>query len=187
RLRYYEAWLELGVNVFAFDYRGFGRSEGVPDEPGTYLDADAALAWLGKQGFAPSQVVALGKSLGGGVASELALRHPQLAGLILQATFTNTPDIGTELFPWLPVRRLHSIKYDTLHKLPRIRMPVLIAHSRKDDLIGFSHAERNFRAANEPKLLLEIQGAHNSVIEDGRAQYLEGLDRFLRDYVSGPF
>ncbi|HXJ56364.1 MAG TPA: alpha/beta hydrolase [Verrucomicrobiae bacterium] len=182
RLPYYRAWLELGVNVFAFDYRGFGCSEGTPSEAGTYLDAQAAVAWLGKKGFAPSQIVALGKSLGGGIGSELALREP-LAGLILQSTFTSIPDVGEELFPWLPVRRWHSIKYATVEKLPRITMPVLIAHCRKDDVVRFHHAQRNFQAANDPKMFLEIGGGHNNVIAEGRAEYLQGLDRFLRRFI----
>lgn len=182
RLHFYAAWLELGVNVFTFDYRGFGRSEGKPGEEGTYQDAQAAAQWLVGKGFAPNRIVALGKSLGGGVASELALREP-LGGLILQSTFTSIPDIGSELFPWLPVRWLHRIKYDTVQKLPRVKVPVMIAHGRGDDLIGFHHAERNFRAANAPKFFWEIGGDHTSTIEDGREQYLAGLEKFFREYL----
>jgi len=111
----------------------------------------------------------LGKSLGGGVASELAVREP-LRALILQSTFSGIPDIGAELFPWLPVRRMHSIHYDTVGKLSRIRVPVLIAHSRADSLIGFHHAERNFKAANAPKYLLEIAGSHTDVLQTGREE-----------------
>jgi hypothetical protein len=183
RLHFYQAWLELGVNVFAFDYRGFGRSEGRPGEEGTYRDAQAAVQWLRQKGFASQHLVALGKSLGGGVASELALREP-LGGLILQSTFTSIPDIGSELFPWLPVRWLHRIKYDTVNKLPRIKAPVLVAHSRHDDLIGFHHAERNFRAANAPKLFWEVRGDHTSTVEAGRDVYLQGLGKFLAEYLN---
>ena len=183
RLHFYAAWLELGVNVFTFDYRGFGRSEGKPNEEGTYLDGQAAVQWLRHRGFAPQHIIALGKSLGGGVASELALREP-LGGLILQNTFMSIPDIGSELFPWLPVRWLHRIKYDTVNKLPRIKTPVLVAHSRSDELIGFHHAERNFKAANEPKLLWEIRGGHNSTIENGREQYLRGLEKFFSEFLN---
>jgi uncharacterized protein len=86
RLTFAKAWLELGVNLFLFDYRGYGRSQGRPTEAGTYLDGQAAMQWLGKRGFPGRAVVALGKSLGGGVASELALREP-LRALILQSTF----------------------------------------------------------------------------------------------------
>jgi fermentation-respiration switch protein FrsA (DUF1100 family) len=186
RLHFYDAWLQLGVNVFAFDYRGFGRSEGSPSEAGTYLDGQAAVQWLrDHKGFEAGRLIVLGKSLGGGVASELALREP-VGGLILQSTFTSIPDIGGELFPWLPVRRLHRIKYDTLSKLPRIKVPVLVAHSRRDDLIGFHHAEQNFLAANQPKLFWEIHGNHTSTIEEGRQQYLDGLDKFLAMIDSTP-
>jgi pimeloyl-ACP methyl ester carboxylesterase len=115
------------------------------------------------------------------VASELALREP-LGALILQNTFTSIPDLGAELFPYLPVRWLHRIKYDTVNRLPRIRVPVLVAHSREDDLIGFHHGERNFAAANQPKHLLELRGRHNGTIEEDRERYLAGLDQFLAQH-----
>lgn len=185
RFDYYQTWLELGVNVFAFDYRGYGRSEGRPGEPGTYLDAQAAYQWLRQKGFAAPNIIALGKSLGGGVASELALREP-LGGLILQSTFTSIPDIGAELFPWLPVRWMSTIKYETHRKLPLIKVPLLIMHSRSDRLIRFHHAEKNLAAANEPKMLWEIVGEHNTALDAGRARYLEGLEQYLtRHFTSG--
>ena len=181
RLQFYETWLGLGVNVFAFDYRGFGLSDGKASEEGTYRDAQAAMAWLRGRGFPEERVIVIGKSLGGGVASELAVRE-RVGALVLQSTFTSIPDIGAELFPWLPVRWLHSIKYDTLNKLPRIEVPVLIVHSRTDDLIGFRHAERNFSAAREPKMFLETAGDHTNVLEVDRAGYVAGLDNFLRQH-----
>ena len=183
RLRFFEAWLGLGLNVFAFDYRGYGRSEGKAGEEGTYRDAQAALEWLRGRGFPGDRVVALGKSLGGGIASELALRQ-RLGAMILQSTFTSIPDIGAELFSWLPVRRMSSIKYDTVNKLPRIEAPVLIIHGREDNLIGFHHAERNFKAAREPKSFLEIAGNHTNVLDADRARYLEGLDKFLQQHFN---
>ncbi len=160
RLALYQALLATGVSVFAFDYRGFGRSAGKPGEAGTYLDAQAAHQWLRQKGFAGTNIIAYGESLGGGVASELCLRE-ETGGLILQSTFTSIPDIGKELFPWLPVRWLGSIQYDTRSKLPRLKIPVLIMHGRADDLIGFHHAERNFAAAREPKFFCELNGTHN--------------------------
>ena len=179
RLGWYQAWLHLGVSVFAFDYRGYGRSEGRPSEEGTYLDAQAAHQWLRQRGFAAANILALGESLGGGPATELALRET-LGGVILQNTFTSIAEVGGDLFPWLPVRWLHTIQYDTLHKLPRIKVPVLVAHSRTDELIGFHHAERNFAAAHEPKMFLEILGQHTATLEAGREKYLAGLNQFLQ-------
>jgi uncharacterized protein len=178
RLDHAGALLETGAAVFLFDYRGYGRSQGTPGETGTYLDAQAAHAWLQRKGFAATNLIATGESLGGGIASELALRET-VGGLILQSTFTSITDVGAELFPWLPVRWLNRIKYDTHSKLPRVKVPVLVMHSRADSLIGFQHAERNFAAAHEPKLLWEIAGDHNAFLEGDRARYIQGLDRFL--------
>lgn len=181
RLDFYRAWLELGVSVFTFDYRGYGQSEGSPSEAGTYLDGQAAYAWLRQRGFVPEDVILLGKSLGGGIASEVALGE-KAGGLILQNTFSSIPDVGSDLFPFLPVRLMGSIRYETAKKLPRINIPVLVMHSRGDDFIRFHHAERNYAAANEPKMFWEIYGSHNGALEADRARYLEGLQIFLKRY-----
>ena len=112
--------LATGVNVFVFDYRGYGRSQGRPSEEGTYRDAQAAYQWLRQKGFPGTNIIAFGESLGGGVAAELAVRET-VGGLVLQSTFTSIPDMGAELFPWLPVRWLGTIRYDTRSKLPRLQ------------------------------------------------------------------
>jgi uncharacterized protein len=171
--------LGAGVNVLIFDYRGYGRSEGRLSEEGTYRDAQAAYAWLRQQGFAPENIITFGESLGGGIASELAVRE-RVGGLVLQSTFTNIADIGAELFPWLPVRWFNTIKYDTVKKLARVRAPLLVMHSRNDRLIGFHHAERNFAAANEPKMFREISGEHNDSLALDRDRWIEGVGNFLR-------
>ena len=179
RLGDYEALLALGVNVFGFDYRGYGQSEGKPSEEGTYLDAQAAYRWLCQKGFGPTNIIVMGESLGGAVAAELALRE-KVGGLVLQSTFTSVPDLGAELFPWLPVRWFASIRYDTHAKLPRLQVPILIMHSRTDTLVRFHHAERNYAVANEPKVLGEISGDHNDTLASGRQRFIDGLERFLR-------
>ena len=183
RLEHCAALLETGASVFIFDYRGYGRSQGRPGEEGTYRDAQAAHQWLRQKGFAATNIIALGESLGGGVASELALRE-SLGGLVLQSTYTSIPDVGAELFPWLPVRWISTIKYDTRSRLPRIKVPLIVMHSREDGLIGFPHAEKNFAAANEPKMMWEISGGHNQFLEGDRALYLEGLNKFLTRVVA---
>ncbi|MBM3880065.1 MAG: alpha/beta hydrolase [Verrucomicrobia bacterium] len=177
RLELYRVLLETGVAVFAFDYRGYGRSAGRPSEQGTYADAEGALAWLAARGFDTRRVIAFGESLGGGVAAELAARQP-LGALILQSTFTSVPDLGAELFPFLPVRTLSRIGYDTRAKLPRLALPVLVMHSRSDTLVPYAHAERNFAAAREPKLFWELAGDHNEPLAADRAKFLAGLERF---------
>ena len=172
------ALLGTGVNVLMFDYRGYGHSEGKLSEEGTYRDAQAAHGWLRGRGFEARKIIALGESLGGGVASELAVREP-LGGLILQSTFTNIADVGAEVFPWLPVRWLSTIKYDTAKKLPRVRVPVLVTHSRDDLLVRFHHAEKNFAAANEPKMFWETSGGHNYSAATDYERCAEGIEKFL--------
>jgi uncharacterized protein len=178
RLELARLLLQAGLNVMIFDYRGYGRSEGRPTEEGTYLDAQAAYHWLVAKGFAPRNILAFGESLGGGIATELALRE-SVGGLVLQSTYASIPALGAELFPWLPVRWLSSIKYDTLAKLPRVKVPVLITHSREDGLIRFHHAEKNFAAANEPKMFWETNGDHNHSIKLDHARFTQGFERFL--------
>lgn len=169
--------LETGAAVFSFDYRGYGRSQGRPTEEGTYLDADAAHEWLERKGFPGKNIIAFGESLGGGIASELAIRKP-LAALVLLSTFSCIPDVGAELFPWLPVRWISSIEYGTCTKLPRLHIPVLVMHSRSDELVRFHHAEKNFRLANEPKMFWELQGNHASACGEA-LNFKEGVEKFL--------
>lgn len=178
RLDLYQGLLGAGVNVLAFDYRGYGKSAGRPTEEGTYRDAEAAYDWLIARGFTGSNIVAFGESLGGAVAAELACRRP-VAGLVLQSTFTSVPDLGAELFPFLPVRWLATIRYDTLSKLPTIRVPLLVMHSREDRLVPFRHAERNLAAAHEPKRLWEIAGDHNDTFETDPRAFAAGLETFF--------
>jgi len=184
RLEMTKAMLQIGLNVFAFDYRGFGRSHGRPTEEGTYLDAVAAHQWLEAKGFAGTNIIAFGESLGGGVASELALRVP-LAGIVLQSTFSCMTDIGAELYPWLPVRWISTIKYETCAKLPRLKTPVLVMHSRSDGLIAFHHAEKNFALANEPKLFWELTGDHNGMLDDS-SNFIAGMEKFLQSIEQHP-
>jgi uncharacterized protein len=176
RLPLCQGLLGTGVNVLVFDYRGYGHSEGAVGEEGTYLDAQAAYGWLRQRGIA--RIVAFGESLGGGIATELAVRE-SVAGLVLSNTFTSIADVGAELFPWLPVRWFNTIHYNTLSKLPRIKIPVLVMHSRDDEIVRFRHAERNFAAANEPKLFCETHGPHNDTLALDPALYLGGVEKFL--------
>ena len=179
RQDFYQTWLNLGFNILAYDYRGFGSSTGSPSEAGTYEDLRSVLKWASNKHWKKERILLLGKSLGGGVASEIA-KDNQMAGLILHSTFTSIPDLGAELFPLLPVRLISSIRHDTRSRLAQVQMPVLILHSHDDTLIRFHHAQRNFEAANEPKWLHEISGNHNDS-EWERLQSLQtGVDAFMR-------
>lgn len=177
RLGLYGALLQTGGAVLTFDYRGYGKSRGRPGEEGTYLDAQAAYHWLRQKGYAGKNIIVYGESLGGGIASELCLRE-ETGGLILQSTFTSLPEIGAELYPWLPVRWVGRIKYDTRSKLPRLKIPVLVMHSRDDGLIGFRHSERNFEVANEPKAFAELRGGHDDPAWEA-PEFKGAIEKFL--------
>ena len=178
RLEMTQALLTSGVNVFLFDYRGYGRSEGYPSEEGTYRDGEAACHWLRNKGFADRNIILFGESLGGAIAAELATRI-SCAGLILESTFTCIADMGADLFPWLPVRWLNHISYDTIGKLPTIKAPVMVMHSRGDRLIRFHHSQRNFSAANDPKMFCELVGDHNDPLTN-RSQFIADFEKFLQ-------
>jgi uncharacterized protein len=177
----------MGLDVLIFDYRGYGQSEGKPSEDGTYLDAEAAWDYLvTKRGVRPERIAIFGKSLGGGVAAHLAAEPERKPGaLVLQSTFTSIPDVGAEQFWWLPVRLIARIKYPSLKTLPAIKCPVLVVHSRGDELIPFHHGQQLFAAANEPKEFLEIQGDHNGGWQLSGRAYTDGIQRFLDKHL-GP-
>jgi len=154
----------LPADVLALDYRGYGRSEGRPTEAGLYRDAEAAYRWLTEERrVPPARLVLYGKSLGGGPACELAVRHPARA-LILQSTFTSIPDMARVALPIVP-RALIRTRFDNLGKVARLTIPTLIVHSRQDEMIPFAMAERLHGAAAGPKRLAAFTGAgHNELI-----------------------
>jgi hypothetical protein len=180
RLDYLRMFHELGLATMIIDYRGYGRSTGTPSEQGTQLDAEAAWRHATQAlGVPAKNIVVFGESLGGAVAAQLAAANPPGA-LVLASTFTSVPDLGAELYPLLPVRLLARIRYDSLAQLARIDCPLLVIHSRNDDIILFAHGQRLFAAAREPKQFLEIAGGHNEGFVFGRADWTRQLDGFLR-------
>lgn len=184
RLSLYDICYSLGVNVLAYDYRGYGKSQGRPYEEGTYNDAVAAYQWLRQQGFSPKHIIAYGESLGGAVAAELALRE-EVGALVLQSTFTSIPDMGKRLFPWLPVRLLSSIRYDTLEKVPRLTLPLLVMHSPVDSVVPFEQGRALFEAANEPKRFVRLQADHNDPLEPDRPTIVAAMENLLAGLSSG--
>ncbi|MEZ6185425.1 MAG: alpha/beta hydrolase [Planctomycetota bacterium] len=174
------------ADVLLFDYRGYGRNDGQPSEEGLYRDAMAAWSWLTTEaGVAPSRIVLLGRSLGGGPAAELATRVPA-AGLILDSTFTSIPDMAQIAFPFVP-RFLVRTKFDTERKLAQITCPVLVVHSRADEVVPFRMGQALFAAAREPKTWVELEGAgHNETLYRGGQRYLSALEAFSSGCVPAP-
>ena len=176
----------LGLNVLIFDYRGYGRSTGKPSEQGTYRDAEAAWRHLVDQRGIPSREILLfGRSLGGAVATWLAGRV-EPAGLIVESSFSSVPDMAAELYPWLPVRWLARISYDSKGRIGEVNTPVLIVHSTADEIIPFHHGQALFEAATEPKTMLEISGGHNDGFLVSREKYQLGIYRFLDQVFKAP-
>ncbi|UCH52109.1 MAG: alpha/beta hydrolase [Chloroflexota bacterium] len=185
RLESIEIFHRLGLEVFIFDYRGYGQSEGKPNEHGTYKDAEAAWQYLIEEcQVSPNEVIVFGRSLGGAVASWLAQSHTPKA-LVLESTFVSLPDIATKLYPYLPVRLLLRFEYNTAEYLRRVDCPVLIVHSRDDEIMPLSQGQRLFEMAKEPKRFLEISGTHNEGFITSGKHYENGLNVFISECI-GP-
>jgi hypothetical protein len=168
----------LGLDTLIIDYRGYGASSGKPSEDGTYQDALAAWTHLtGQKQLAPGRIVLFGESLGGSIAAWLAARH-EPAGLITYASFTSVPDIARELYPIFPVR-LARYRYDTAAALARVRRPVLVIHSRDDEIVPFAHGQALFDAAAGPKRLVELRGGHNDAVHVSRDIYEREIAAFV--------
>ncbi|UCD09111.1 MAG: alpha/beta hydrolase [Dehalococcoidales bacterium] len=183
RLDSIRIFVELGLSVLIFDYRGYGESEGKPSESGTYQDAEAAWNYLVKERHInPEKIIIFGRSLGGGIASYIASRFSP-GMLILESTFTSLPDIAASHFPYFPIKLITKIKYPTAEYLSRVNCPVLIIHSRDDEEIPFSHGQNLYEIAADPKVFLTIQGSHNQGFIDSSSSYEEGLDMFISKYL----
>ena len=144
---------DLGLDVLAYDYEGYGTSEGAPSERGIYEDIDAAYRYLTEvRGIAPERVILYGRSLGSGPAVDLASRA-DVGGLVLESAFTSAFRVATRvrLLPW--------DQFDNLGKMPRVRCPVLVLHGTADPLVKLRQAQQLFKAAKGPKLALWIEGA----------------------------
>ena len=176
---------QLGLNVFIFDYRGYGKSSGSPSEKGTYRDAAAAYDSLtAKLRIKPQALVMMGRSLGGAVAIQLA-QEKKAAALICEATFTSVEELGRHFYPYLPVKLFIFDRYDSLSKVGKLSLPQLYVHSRSDDLIPFRQGKQLYEAAAEPKRFLVISGGHGQGFEDAPGEYIPVLDAFLSKAMSG--
>ena len=173
----------LGLDVFIVDYRGYGQSEGKPGEQGTYRDADAAWRYLvSERGLDPARIVIFGRSLGGAVAARLAT-ETRAAALIVESSFTSGEDMAARLYPFMPVRLLTRLRYPVVEYVAQNRNPVLIVHSREDEIVPFDMGESLYRAAAAPKTFLELTGDHNGAFLLDRARYVAGLDAFIAAHL----
>lgn len=179
RIGYLSMFYRLGYNTFIFDYRGYGESSGKPTEQGTYRDAVAAWQYITeKKAIPPADVVLFGESLGGAIASWLAAR--EIPGvLVLVSAFTSVPDMGAQLYPYLPIRRLSRFEYNTLEHLKDVTCPVFVAHSPQDEIVPFAQGRAVYEAARNPKQFLELQGGHNDGFIYVREDWTNALGKFI--------
>lgn len=168
----------LRLAFLVFDYPGYGKSGGVPNESGCYAAADSAYAWLTLvRGVPAGRVLLYGFSLGGAIATDLAARVPVRA-LVLAGAFTSFPDVAQERFPWIPVRRLARNHFDSLTKVAGCGVPVFVAHDPADPVVPFAHGRALFAAAPGPKQLFPTPGRGHTPPSD--AAFFAALRAFLR-------
>jgi hypothetical protein len=172
---------QLGFSCLLIDYRGYGRSQGrFPTESSVYEDVEAAWKYLTQnRQIPPSQIFVYGHSLGGALAIELALKHPEMGGLAVEGSFTTMRSMVDHLyrqFGIFPVDWLLHQKFDSLKKVSSLSMPILFIHGTGDRLIPAQMSQSLFEAASEPKkLLLVPEAGHHNVGELGGESYFQAL------------
>lgn len=174
---------DLGLDTFIIDYRGYGQSEGKPSEAGTYRDAEAAWQYLVTQrGEDPARIIMFGRSIGGGVAAWLATRH-KAAALIVESSFTSAVEMAAHFYPYMPVRLISRLQYPVADYVARVECPVLIIHSRDDEIIPFAMGKALYEAAPAPKAFLELVGDHNNGFLLSGERYRDKLAQFITDHL----
>lgn len=177
-LSYVEMLKQLGFSVFIFDYRGYGKSNGIPTERGLYQDALGAYDFLKEKGYKGDDIILFGRSLGGAVAIYIA-GEVNAIGLIVDGSFTSTYDLSYDVFGFHIPRWLISNHYKSIDLIKNINIPKLIIHSEDDELIPFYHGVALFKAASSPKEFLQIKGSHITSLLDSKEAYIEKIKSFL--------
>lgn len=175
----------LGCNLLLVDYRGYGKSTGgKPSEAKVYEDAEAAWQYLVRQrGVKPQQLFIYGHSLGGAVAIDLALRHPEAAGLIAESTFTSMQAMGELKYDLLPAGLLLNQRFESLQKIPQLKIPLLLIHGTWDQKVPVGMTQQLFEAAPQPKTLVLVEGGeHSNNAAVGWIEYRDAVSDFIGQY-----
>ncbi len=184
RIEFLRIFYNLGLNVFIFDYRGYGQSQGCPSEEGTYLDTCAAYDYIcSRPDIDKGKIIVYGESLGAAMAIDLAVHKDiNLKAVIIYGGFSSTKDMARAIYPFLPLWRLVSIKYDSLSKIKDVTIPKLILHGTYDEIVPFNQGEKLFQAAVEPKEFVSLEGTHNDAILVQENKFSEKIQEFLKRY-----
>ncbi|MGB8516801.1 MAG: alpha/beta fold hydrolase [Gallionella sp.] len=176
---------DLGYNVLMVDYRGFGESTGgSPNEKKVYEDAESAWQFAIKEGkLKPNKIFIYGHSLGGAIGIDLAVHHPDAGGLIAESTFTSMQAMGELRYGYLPVASLLNQRFDSLQKIPQLKIPVLFIHGTWDKEVPYEMSQQLYAAAPPPKFITLIQGgSHNNSGAIGWVEYRDALSGFIEKY-----
>jgi len=176
---------ELGYAVFMPDYRGYGESEGsFPSEKTVYEDAEAAWVYLiDHRGIRPANLCIYGHSLGGAIGIELAVHHPEAAGLIVESSFTSIRDMAKlrRQYALLPIRLLNQ-RFDSIQKVSKLELPVLYIHGTADEVVPYSMGEQLFRASGGRKRFIAIGGGmHNNNAAVGGPLFRAAIRDFVEE------
>jgi fermentation-respiration switch protein FrsA (DUF1100 family) len=174
----------LGLSVFLFDYRGYGRSHGSPSEEGLYQDAFGAYDYLTRtRMIRPERIVLFGRSLGAAVAAEVA-SHKPAAGLILESPFPSIEAVAKFHYGGVPVHWLISAEFRLIDRLPQLSLPKLIVHGDQDEIIPIELGRQVFEAAKPPKSFYVIKGAdHNNTYYVGGEPYFHRFVEFVQSAI----
>ena len=185
RLHLYRRWHELGLSVFAFDYRGYGKSGDTPSEAGLYEDGRAAWHELTvRLKTPPGSVILAGRSLGCAVAAKLST-EVKAAGLVLETPFTSVPDMADHHYPWLPLRFFMQSKFDLLKIIRENPVPLLIISAQNDEILLAGMDERIYEAAGEPKVFDSLSGGHNDFDITSSQAYKQAWQAWLSGLTGG--
>lgn len=172
-------WHDLGFDILAVDYRGYGESTGRPSEAGLEDDVQAAWRWLTEtRGVPAGHVVIAAESLGVSLATFLG-RQVRPAGMVLEAGFTRAVDVAVRRYRWLPVRQLLRLELAAEEHIGQVRCPVLLVHSVDDQLVPITLGRRLERRARPPRTLLKVRGAHARACVEGGPRYRDGVRRWV--------
>lgn len=173
-------FIKRGISVFFMDYRGYGKSEGVPNELGIYADAEAALAWLKERGPKDVPTVYYGESLGSAVAVELAVSTETPHRIILEGAFTCARDMAKIMYSFLGTALPLHYRFDSVAKIKKVRCPLLSIHGTEDDVVPFTLGRQLYEAHPGPKEFWEVRGAHhNDLLSVAGLQFYDRVAEFI--------
>jgi fermentation-respiration switch protein FrsA (DUF1100 family) len=175
---------ELGLETLIIDYRGYGQSTGKTTEQGTYLDAQTAWDYLiNSRGISANRIIVFGRSLGGAIGAWLGVQNTP-AAVIIESSFSSGVDMARRIYPFMPVRLITRLQYPVVDYAAQLNCPVLVIHSRHDEIIPFAMGQAIYAAVKQDKKFLELRGDHNNGFLISHKDYVAGLDDFTQAILS---